>query len=241
MIRRGRTRRSGFTLAGLLILMAVMSIGLLAAEQAWSTVRMREREEELIFRGEQYVSALYYHYKKVGTYPVEMEQLTKKPHRFIRQLYPDPITGDGEWYIVRVGDPKYLEFKQQFMRGGAGKKQPELPKGRQLTPGSIGKESSKRSTGPIWGVVSGSEAEGFRSYYGRQKYSEWFFVMETPNLEDQRRQLRIMRLRNMLTNAPQPPPRVPLEQPLGLFSPPGQPGLPGQGGQLGPLGQPPAR
>jgi hypothetical protein len=227
-------RRSGFTLVGLLILMALMSIGLLAAEQAWSTVRRREREEELIFRGEQYVSALYYYSKKVGTYPVDMEQLTKKPRRFIRQLYPDPIMEDGEWHVVRVGDPKYMEFKQQFMGGGLRRKQPQLPPGRQQLPGS-GKASSERVTGPIWGVVSRSEAEGFRSYYGRQKYSEWFFVMENVNIEAQKKQLRIMRLRNMLANTPQPRPRVPLEQP---FHPlPGQPGQPG----LGPLGQKPPR
>src|SRR4051794_32592889 len=43
----------GFAMIALLVLMAVMAIAMTVALPAWSTMARREREAELVFRGEQ--------------------------------------------------------------------------------------------------------------------------------------------------------------------------------------------
>ncbi len=58
---RGRKRRMGergVLLISLLVGMTVMIILLTASAQSWTTIMQRERELELIFRGNQYIIAL---------------------------------------------------------------------------------------------------------------------------------------------------------------------------------------
>ncbi|MFQ5702313.1 MAG: hypothetical protein ACE5HU_10770, partial [Acidobacteriota bacterium] len=49
-----RSRERGHLLVGLVVLAAVMIILLTAAAQSWTFLIRRDREAELIFRGEQY-------------------------------------------------------------------------------------------------------------------------------------------------------------------------------------------
>ncbi len=51
----------------------------------------REREKELIFRGESYAEAIRLFQKKNGRLPVSFEELHKHPNPFIRKLYKDPV------------------------------------------------------------------------------------------------------------------------------------------------------
>jgi type II secretory pathway pseudopilin PulG len=50
--RRGR--QAGFTYVAVLILLAVLSAGLASVGTMWHTQAQREREEELLFIGEQF-------------------------------------------------------------------------------------------------------------------------------------------------------------------------------------------
>jgi type II secretory pathway pseudopilin PulG len=66
----------------------------------------REREEEAIWRGEQYARAIGLHFRKFGRYPAKLEDLTRQTNgvRFLRQAYPDPMNkGDGSWRLIYVG------------------------------------------------------------------------------------------------------------------------------------------
>ncbi|MBM3303277.1 MAG: hypothetical protein FJY85_25445, partial [Deltaproteobacteria bacterium] len=51
-------RNQGYVLLTLLLLLTVLSIGLMVAVPVWQTQIRREKEEELIFRGKQYVEAI---------------------------------------------------------------------------------------------------------------------------------------------------------------------------------------
>jgi type II secretory pathway pseudopilin PulG len=101
----------GFTFLGVLAFLVVTGIALTAASQYWSTVIKREKEEELLFRGDQIKSAITSYYKntpkgKQPSYPRNLEALLKDPRsltvrRHLRKVYKDPITEDGTWGLIR--------------------------------------------------------------------------------------------------------------------------------------------
>jgi type II secretory pathway pseudopilin PulG len=88
-----------------------MGIALSAASRYWSTIVKRDREEELLFRGDQIRRAIDAYYKeqaggRKSRYPRGLEDLLKDPRfpgtrRHLRRVYRDPMTRDGRWGIVR--------------------------------------------------------------------------------------------------------------------------------------------
>ena len=84
-------------------MMAVFVIGLsfLVAAPVWQTELQREKEEELIFRGRQYVEAVrLYVQKNPGRFPPSFKELVEK--KFLRRLYRDPFAPDGQWNVILV-------------------------------------------------------------------------------------------------------------------------------------------
>ena len=66
----------------------------------------REREEETVWRGEQYARSVGLYFRKFGRYPAKIEDLTRQTNgvRFLRQAFPDPMNkGDGSWRLIYVG------------------------------------------------------------------------------------------------------------------------------------------
>ena len=69
-----------------------------------SHATQREKEAELLFRGEQYREAIASYYKKEQRYPQSLEELLEDkrypmPVRHLRRLYRDPSPGrrNGRW------------------------------------------------------------------------------------------------------------------------------------------------
>ena len=92
-------RRKGYTLLILVFAVSIVSIGLIVAVPVWQTQIQREKEEELIFRGNQYVEAVrLYQLKKPGTFPSTLEELVEE--KCLRRLFKDPMTTHGEWNII---------------------------------------------------------------------------------------------------------------------------------------------
>jgi type II secretory pathway pseudopilin PulG len=109
-----RARERGAILIIIMVGVAVTTIGLAAATQAWTTTWRRDREEELIFRAGQYVNAiLAYRKEHGGQFPLNLEDLYKpgpRRLRYIRRLYKDPIAKDGKWgllYLMPGGQGVY--------------------------------------------------------------------------------------------------------------------------------------
>jgi type II secretory pathway pseudopilin PulG len=104
------SRKAGFTYLSVLILVVISGIALTAASKYWSTVSKREKEKELLFRGDRIKKAIESYYKSapggVGQdYPQKLEDLLKDPrylelHRHLRKAYRDPMTKDGSWGLV---------------------------------------------------------------------------------------------------------------------------------------------
>ena len=104
----GRSRRSrrfsgedGFLMVALLVALSVMGIMLSVALPAWNTRARREKETELIWRGQQYARAIaMYQRKYANTPPPSIDVLIAE--RFLRKKYVDPITND-EFELITPG------------------------------------------------------------------------------------------------------------------------------------------
>jgi|SoiMethySBSTD1v2_1073268.scaffolds.fasta_scaffold152796_4 hypothetical protein len=194
----------GYAMAALLVALSVMSIMLATALPAWRTIAQREREAELVFRGQQYVQAIELFSRRNGGFPPSLNVL--REGRFIRKLYKDPIT-DGNFqpvYLgqVGVGGMPTVPGQQPQQPGqpgpgrgllgapgqqqgsaGAGASQltgapSQMPAntGRGVAPASPFGQASTPGAGPIIGVTSRSTAQSLRLYNGRNHYNEWLFV-----------------------------------------------------------------
>jgi type II secretory pathway pseudopilin PulG len=104
---RRSSRQAGFTYVGLLFLVAMMGYAMTVTIEVWEQARQRDREEELLHVGGEYRRALQRYYLAGGgeRYPRQLEDLLKDPRvpstrRFLRRLYPDPMTGSAEWGLV---------------------------------------------------------------------------------------------------------------------------------------------
>lgn len=141
-------------MALLMVLVAVVVVGLMLgiAGSTWKTVRQREREKELLFRGRQYRQAIESYYKQkhggaIGSYPTRLKDLlldprSLQPLRHIRKLYPDPMTG-GDWVLIK--DP-------------------------------AGRIKGVHSSSTLQPFKQGGFRGDEESFNGAQKYSDWQFV-----------------------------------------------------------------
>ena len=111
-MKRLRTQ-SGFTYLAALLAVALMGFGLATAGMVWHTTQQREKERELLFVGDQFRQAIEIYYQispGVGKrYPRSLEALLQDDrfpagHRYLRQVYADPLTGKLEWGTVAAPD-----------------------------------------------------------------------------------------------------------------------------------------
>ena len=177
-------------MAALLVVLAVMSLMLSMALPAWHHAARREREAELIFRGEQYARAIMLYQRQTpGAFPPDVETLVEG--RFLRRAYRDPMTADGEFRLVLQSEasgtsgPGASGGAPGAPSGEAGRERPspndeagERPGFMQgIRPfGDRDEDTPGGVDGNIVGVVSRSERTSIALYNGKSKYSEWVFV-----------------------------------------------------------------
>lgn len=89
--------QGGFSYLFALFAIVVVGLSMMGANAQWKTMMQREREAELLFRGDQYRRAIAaYHSSHGKQYPLRLDDLVKDPStpkRYLRALYADPITG----------------------------------------------------------------------------------------------------------------------------------------------------
>lgn len=105
--------QAGFTYIALLIIVAVIAAVATAALGAGVAIQQRDTEAELLAIGLEFRQALqsYADATPAGqpTEPREIAELLRDPRypgvrRHLRRIYPDPLTGQMEWGIVRFPD-----------------------------------------------------------------------------------------------------------------------------------------
>ena len=111
----GSRLQGGFTLLGLLFLVAGLGVAMAALGTMWHTAVQRERERDLLFVGDQYRQAIESFWRiplPVGTprrLPKNFSELLSDPRfpnavRHLRRRYRDPMTGSTEWGLVKEPD-----------------------------------------------------------------------------------------------------------------------------------------
>jgi len=160
-------------MAALLVAMSVMAVLMGALLPQWTTLATREKEQELVFRGQQYARAIgLFQRKFANTAPPTIDVLVEQ--RFLRKKYKDPITNDDFQPIYANQPPPGAggaPGNQPGQRAGANPGTPARP-GLQMGFNSTGATSA----GGIIGVTSKSTETSLRLYNGRSKYNEWAFV-----------------------------------------------------------------
>lgn len=184
-----RSREAGYTLVMLVMTIAVMSIMMGVAVQAVSFQMQREREAELIFRGEQYVEAIRIFKAKYGRNPMRLKEIWEADPKVIRQKWKDPMTNSENWGIVFMGQERQVGGQGTGLDGGGPQptgtpgfggsgQQGRRPGG---LPDGVQRNEDGELMGPIVGVHSTSCDESIKIYEGRTSYCEWRFILKEEN------------------------------------------------------------
>jgi type II secretory pathway pseudopilin PulG len=189
-------------MAALLVAMSILAVMMTVALPVWKQNAQREKEEELVFRGKQYVHAIaLFQRKYVGAFPPNVNVLVEQ--RFLRKKYKDPITDDdfvpipfGQQILPGTAQPGQTNQQgrggqaQAPSAGGAGRS----TNGPSSQVSTIAQAQSGRGASTfgtntqipgggglgIQGVSSKSKDESIRIYNGRTHYNEWQFVYQPP-------------------------------------------------------------
>jgi hypothetical protein len=150
---RKRSER-GYALLVVIFLVTVLLLSTMAVVPNILTEGRREKEKEMIWRGNQYARGVKLHFRKTGRFPTSLEDLTKPKVgslRFMRQAYKDPMNKeDGSWRFIYVGPMGQLigslKPPQQSLQlphvGGVGTPASALSGlGTPAQPGAIGQQA----------------------------------------------------------------------------------------------------
>ena len=170
----------GYTLVIVVLVIALMSILMTVAVQTVDFQMRREREAELIFRGEQYVEAIRLYRMKYGRYPMRMKEIWEANPRVVRKKWRDPITDSENWGLIFLGQEGRRIGAENPLGGTPSPTQTVTYEGSGLDReqrdegGMTGPDGEK--IGPIVGVHSTSCDQSIKIYEGRTTYCEWQFV-----------------------------------------------------------------
>ncbi len=163
---RRSSRCRGISLVYLLIQLMILHIMLALALPNWDAWVQREKELELIWRGEQYVQAINYYFLKYHRYPPNITILVQQ--HFLRRAYPDPFRPDGKWNLL-------TQINQGASPAGQ-RTRPAAPRpGRPQTP-SRPTAGGVTLRGGIIGVASLDEGESIIVYQNQRQHNLWRFV-----------------------------------------------------------------
>lgn len=170
----------GYAMVALMVAMSIMAIMMTVALPTWHQMAQREKEAELVFRGQQYARAIGLFQRKSGpgVLPPNIDALVEG--HYLRKKYKDPITGD-DFDVLLAGAPAVAPG------GSTANPTPATGSGSigrggmsgasaSATPSTGFGQAASTGRGGVMGVASKSKAESIRIYNGRTHYNEWQFV-----------------------------------------------------------------
>ena len=136
MSGRNSPRNSrGYVLFGVLVGITLLGVGLSAGVTLWSQVVQREREAELLFRGEAIVRALErFQQDRPGTLPETLEELVEG--KYLRRAWVDPMTGRSFRILRAQNTARGRRFRARTgeRRSGGQRSGAHQPGGRRGAP-----------------------------------------------------------------------------------------------------------
>ncbi len=181
--RPARPAPRGYALIMLMLVVSLSAIFLLTALPVYKTELQREREEELIFRGGQYMEAVrLFQSKKGGQMPKTLDELLEE--KTIRRLFKDPMTPGGAWDLVlmpQASAQRALGQSDAFETSSD--QQPGETSGGDLGAGGVSEvlvasaaAVEEMDNPQVIGVVSPSTEKSIRVLEGgRDRYDKWLF------------------------------------------------------------------
>jgi len=102
--RPGKTpAEAGYILLLVMMMATLLLISLAAAAPSIYVEGQREKEKELIFRGEQYARAIELFHTKFHRYPISVKELLHTDNlSFLRQQFRDPMAKNGKWRFIHA-------------------------------------------------------------------------------------------------------------------------------------------
>jgi len=154
--RPRRSGESGYAYFMAFFMITVMMIGSEAVLHNMAIERRREREAEMIWRGNQYVRAIRLFYRKTGHYPQSLDDLAKglPDLHFLRPvILKDPLNrADGSWRLIYtnasgqiIGSVRYATMQQMALMDLNGGK---LPSPAPNSTASAAQDSSPATNPP---------------------------------------------------------------------------------------------
>lgn len=228
------SRNRGYAFLILMLIVTVLLISLTAALPSIYTAGQREKEEELIFRGNQYAHAIMLFHRQFGRYPASVDDVYKKTngYRYLRKKFKDPMTQSGTWRFIH-GDARGIALDSRTMPIGTGaiNQITQTPNANQVSQADAATHDqnsgdsslTKQMVGAvILGVASTNAKTSIRVWNDRNRYDQWEFLATAQG--------------NIILPGQQQTPTGPGQNPTQTPGQgPGQrPGVPGPGG-----GQPP--
>ncbi len=169
-------------MAALLVSLAVMAVLMSVALPVWRHDAQREREEELVFRGQQYVRAIRLFNRKTNSLPTRVDDLVQG--RYLRKKWKDPIANDDS-DLISAANPNPAGQVGSTLPGGRGTTQ-TLGGGPPASTGRLGPNSESSANSSVNGTVAGgmigvrskSKDESIRLFLNRNHYNEWLFIFQ---------------------------------------------------------------
>lgn len=178
--RSDQRSQGGYTLVALMVGLTIMAIFMGVAVQTASFQMRREKEAELIFRGEQYVEAIRLYQMKYGRLPMSLKEIWEADPRVIRKKWKDPMTDSYNWGVIFLGQNQRRVQPSQVPGLPTPTPAPTAtpgPEGGQGGPGGA-LASGPGARGPIIGVHSTSCEDSIKIYEGRTRYCDWKFSLQ---------------------------------------------------------------
>ena len=188
----------GYAFLILMMALTILLISLTTALPDIYTANQREREEELIFRGNEYARAIMLYRRQFNRFPSTVDDLVKKTngYRFLRHAYKDPMTKSGKWRFIHASaggavlDSKTLPSAQPtnpLKNSNSGKEDRTKDQSAEDSqtadqPATPEKNEAAQSPGGetqgafIVGVASASKKKSIRIWNNHARYDEWEFL-----------------------------------------------------------------
>ena len=178
MARGKRPAERGYAMAALLIAISVMAILMTAVMPVWKQDAQREKEAELVFRGQQYVHAiqLYQRTAGPGTYPPSFDFMVQQ--KFLRKRYKDPITNSDFLPLPGVSQANVPGAPAGGAAGSTTTTSTSTGTNGSSTSGvaiALTPTPDGSAPGGVAGVMSKSTDKSIRIYNGATHYNEWLF------------------------------------------------------------------
>jgi type II secretory pathway pseudopilin PulG len=165
-------------MAALIIGIAIMAVMMTVVMPVWKQMVQREKEEELVFRGEQIAHSIgMFQRKFANAYPPTLDVLVEQ--KFLRKKYKDPITNGDFVPLTQAQGGQAATPGGQTTPGRGQQPAPPAQGGRGTNP-FAGAATPGTAVGGIIGVTSKSTDTSIRLYKGRSHYNEWAFVYTAP-------------------------------------------------------------